>query len=397
MIKVKTFVQALRGFAKDPQKTRSYFDDRRLTLSEKNVLKAFFLYRDNKLQEALDCLIAITGALDPVVVGLKDLITGMTLANQSHFKEGIPYLENSLDILVKYKLEYFRFLALANLFVVHLNLKDKKNTKTILMKLKAFPDKTEWQMLYLMRSHFNFFLLLGKYNEAEEILAEIEGKRNIMSEGDIINHLVAKFDFGIKKKDFDLAQNTLKEMTKYRKYHLTSNYNFMKILLDHYLNQTPIYVENSDFKDCPLLFYQIQLIKSLEEQNQKSAKTSWDKLHHMNSEIYQSDFSYHGDPCLFSLCLSLYETSQKKLSPPTHGSPSSSLYEKFKIIFLQSPGVFFEKEKLYFMVWGREIESKDDLGKLSQYIYLLRTKDRLEIKMKKGCYCLVPVEQKKVS
>lgn len=47
------------------------------------------------------------------------------------------------------------------------------------------------------------------------------------------------------------------------------------------------------------------------------------------------------------------------------------------------------KEKIYHLVYGHQLESKNDLQKLKSLIHLLKTKRNLNIQYKKGCYILV--------
>lgn len=397
MIKVKAFVAVLLQFSKNPKQAKRLSHDKRLSFAEKSIIQAFFLLRDNKLSEVLKCLEMVKGKLDPVVQTQKDLLMGMALNNLSRHQEAISFIEksiNGIQLLAIPELGYFKFIALHNLFVIYLNKKDEKNLTRVFKQIKSYSPQTDRELILIMRCQFNYCTFLNKYAEAKAVLEEIHHYKDKMLESDIAAHLLNQFDFHIKLKKFTKAQDTLDEMKSYRKYQLTANYNFMKILLNHHQQKTPVHFDQRDFKDYPLLQSQIMTIKALAERDHATANCHWVNLQRLDPHTYQDDFSYQGDECLFSLCLNHHLKLMNKHSL----IPITSAQGKLKHLktILELAEIPVGKIELYQMIWGEEPD-KEELKKLAKNIYRLRIQHGLNIKLKHGCYFIEKESLKKAS
>lgn len=210
-----------------------------------------------------------------------------------------------------------------------------------------------------------------------------------MTENFKSNFIIDKFNLEIKRNNFKACQDCLAEMKKHRKYYLSANYNYIKILLNHFLNNSPIYINFEDFKGNEDLLLQIQVIQKLQERDTSSAKDFWNKLKAYSYTIYGNDFTYNGDRNLFSICLEKQKNLNKSLfSSAEEKEETINLKNKVKKLYLivKELNGPISKEELFLLTWGRPLEDKDDAAKLSHAISRIRREYGINLKIKKGCY-----------
>ena len=187
----------------------------------------------------------------------------------------------------------------------------------------------------------------------------------------------------MKRKDFEHCYSTLAEMKNHRKFHLSENFNFIKLLLDHLCKNKPIYAYDREFKKIPLLYHQLKVIQHLESGELESAKHHWLELNRMQPDAYQSDFSYHSRTNLFSLCLNQHI---KALPPSTiHFEKKETKTDTLIELLINSESAL-SKQQIYSYLWGSEAETKDDLKKLTRMISKIRSTHQLNVKSRKGAY-----------
>lgn len=378
MIKAKTFIEALNCFSTDTRRSRRFLNDKRLSQSEKNILNCFFLLRENQHQEIISELSKITEIADPVVLAQKNLLLGITYNNLDQHQKALTHLQSSRELLKNNKLSYFEMIAELNLFVVYQNLKDGKSMRKVLWHLKKLPVKDPLSKIRILRCHFKYAMLVHKLDDAESALEEIHSLKKHLSDSDAIGLLVDQFNFAITKNDLPEARHHLNQMKTYRAFASTEQYNFMKKLLDFLLEKKTIYIQDQDFFNSPVLFYQIKVINFLASAKDRDAEKMWKQLRMMNVNLYGEDFKYHGPVCLFSLAL------DKVL---THLTPVADIIDPIQFI-LNHPGPI-RKDDLFRAFWGTDPESKEDYAKLSKRLYDLKQKHGFTLKTEKGCYILV--------
>lgn len=386
MIKAKTFIEALNCFSTDPRRARRFLDDKRLAQNEKVILKCFFLLRENQHQEILTELSSITEIADPVVVAQKNLLLGITYNNLDQHHKAIACINESISQLKKYKLSYFEMIGDLNLFIIYQNLKDEKAMRGVLAHLKKLKITDPLSQIRILRCHFKYYVFMNKIEAAESTLDEISSLKKFMSDSDAIGLLVDQFEFSITKNDFTEARGILTKMKNHRAFASTEHYNFLKKLLDHQMDDKPLYVTNQDFVNSPILFHQIKVVQFLAEADTGEAQIAWKMLRNMNSNLYQDNFNYTGPICLFSICM---EKHLDKINTPEIISDPIS--------FLQNHEGPVRKEVLFKAFWGREPESKEDFAKLSKHLYDLKEKYGLNLKTQKGCYLLIKDDKKKAA
>lgn len=391
-IKVKTFIQALNTFGTNVTKAKTYLKDKRLTQTEKSIIQSFFYLRDNQFQEVVSLLQSLV-TNDEIVESQRKLFLGCAYNNQGEFAQAIPLLESAYELMQGHDLVRHEFVALNNLFIVYRNLKNFPAMKETLKRMHATRVTDTASVICLLHSDFKFASVTGDYQAAQVSLEKLETITKTMSEVQIITFLVDKFDFYIKTDNLKQCQSVLVEMKNFRKFHLSANYNFMKILLNHYTDNKPIYMMDSDFKKVPILLYQIKLIQKLEEGDLDSAQAFWRKLALLYPQSYGLELAdYKGDKCLFSICLDKHRHASNVYEIKNLELPKSK--EKALVKLLTETVAPLHQEIIYEMIWREVPEDKEDLNKLARLVYVVKNKTGLNIQMKKSCYYLEKSAQK---
>lgn len=383
-INVKTFILALNTLGTNDKKAKSYLKDKRLTQSEKSILQCYFYLSDNQFEKVLTSLHQLN-TNDSIVESQKNLFLGVTYNNQGEFLKAIPLFEKALELMQEYFIPFQEFTALNSLFIAHRNLKNHQSMKTALERMHALKIQDVPTQITLMRADFKFASVTADYKEASKTLVKLEKLKKKMTNGQMLSHLVDKFDFYIKTDQLQRCTKLLTEMKSYRKFHLSANYNFMKLLLNHFIDSKPLYVTDSDFIEIPVLFHQIKVILNLDGGNTDEAQIHWKKLAELYPQTYATNFgNYNGDKCLFSICLDKHRnmTSQKRLNEIS--LPSSKRDALIKLLTEANSPI--HQVMIYELIWGEVPVDKNDLNKLARLIYLVKIKNGLDIRTKKSCY-----------
>lgn len=384
-VKVKAFLHALQIMPENLRTMKSFLRDKRITQAEKKILECWLLLAENRLDEILEILPKLNTDYDQLVESQKNLLLGKALSNKTQYVESIPYIKKAIEGLRPYALNRQKFNATYSLFIVYLNLKNEKAMKETLNALKKIEIEHKYHEICLIQCEFNYCALVEQYKEAKVFLTQLKKYQTQMSGALLASTLTSQFLFYVKLEDFTACEKTMEEMKKQRKYELSSNFTFMRLMLDHYLHEKPMYVYQQEFKDQPISFYQLKVIQCLEEQSPEEALGFWKKLQMSAPDIYLPDFSYKGDKCIFSLCL------DKHLSRPKKSLEFSNLPEnkvEALYIILSEANAPVRKEVIHQLLWKEELIEKSDNLKLKKVISRVREKYDVDIQFKKGCYCI---------
>ena len=379
----KTFYKTLLEFNTNPAKAKQCLSDKRLTLAEKKILEGYLLIRNNENQLALQMMKQLSPSDLPFVEGQRKFVMGLSLNNMSFFDEAEKMIKEALIIFQKFEAPYFLFTGHFLLFTTYSNQGRPDLMKETLDMLESIPVVLGIQKIRLLRCRFDYFSIVNE-SKAREVLKEIENVKEEMSEGDIISHLVCEFMFFVQYDEFDNCEKVLSEMKKYRKFHLTENFNYMKKLLAHLQTNAPVYFYEVDFKAAPLLSLQLKLIHSFEEKNSAVAEKTWEELSHLYPKSYLPDFQYMGRKCLFSLCLEKHHSNRKSVLVINKVDAQSKLDLLLKL--LSTSETPLTKGNIYEQLWDQAPEFKDDLKKLTRLISRARSERGVEIKSRKGTY-----------
>ena len=385
-IKVKTFIHALTLIHSNAKKAKKCLLDKRLTLSEKKILNAWFLLKNCQHQAILDDMKSVSTE-NELVDSQKELILGLTYNNMGQMKLASKHLHAAFSHLEKYPLPEHQFICIYNLFVVSFNLSHEKDMENSLhiMDVLVRGGLNPRQTMCYEQCLFNFLHFKNRFTEAAKILVILEGKRSMMNEAMIMSHHISKFVFHLKQEDFNLCEETLEEMKNYRLFRYTPNFIFMRLTLEHLKYDKTLYFYEKDFKGSDSLFFQLKTIQGFEESNLELAEKFWIKLQEIDPELYHDGFKYKGQKNLFSLCLEKHNSLLK--SGPSFEALSKNKVEAICEIFEKS-SIPIPKDVLFEKLWGTKPLDQNDDDKLKNLIYYARKTKNLQIQYRKGCYLL---------
>lgn len=384
----KTFIKAIDEFHQKPESFKKYLSDKRLTVYEKTLLKAWNDLRHSRFQEIIDSLDKLKGIQDEFIVAQKDLILGITYNDKSNFTLAIRYLEQAEKVLNTYDYPYFHFMIQYNKFVCYYNMKNKVGVKSTFVKLKKINPNHLRQKISFLDCAFTYYLYGKDYNSAYDSLCSLKNYYQQMNDQLKAGYFYNWFQYAISLEDFELAQKNLDRLKNFKVYHSGTNSLYMKVVLDFLWKGKPIYIQEAKYKEYPSLYWQLKVLKSLEECNYEDALTFWKKLQVNSYETYQENFTYSGDICLFSLALKKFEKVIKKSSSIENKINTGDNKEELLLKSLLDSEIPIPKNVLFRLIWKEEMKDhKDDL-KIQKLISRLRDKTKHEIRFKKGCYYL---------
>ena len=190
------------------------------------------------------------------------------------------YLEDAMGMLGKYPLTEHKFICAYNYFIISYNLNHDQDMAKSLRLMETLSDIgiNERQKLCFEQCKFNYFTFHQSYYEAQKILIILENKKEEMSEAVVMANQISKFIFYLKQGLYDDCEMTLEEMKQYRLFRDTPNFLYMRLMLSHLKNDTPLYFYEKDFKQSYVLFIQLMVIKCLEESKPVEAHIHWNEL-----------------------------------------------------------------------------------------------------------------------
>ena len=379
----KAFYRILFELGHSPHKAKKLLADKRLSHAEKKIIDGHLLVRNNKNQETVELLGKISPSTMPFVESQRLLLLGVALNNLSRFKEAEINLSAAGNILKTLNTQSYLFTAYFNLFLTHYNLGNTDSMFEYIKLLEHTKARNKIQGVRLYRCQFLYYSDINDFKKAEEYLHLVKLNKNEMLESDQISQLIGEFNFHVKRNNYEHCYATLAEMKKHRKFHLSENFNFIKLLLDHLCKNKAIYAYDREFRKIPLLYHQLKVIHYLESGEKESAKLHWLELNRMQPEAYQTDFSYQSRTNLFSLCLNKHI---KALPPSTIQLEKKETKTATLIELLTNSETALSKQQIYAYLWGSEAKTKADLNKLTRMISKIRETHDLNIKSRKGAY-----------
>lgn len=389
-LKVIAFIEALNAFHTDFRETQKYFKDQRLTQAEKKILECWLMLRDRHFNEILAMMPKLVVDYDELVSSQKNLIWGITHNNRNEYDKALPLIQQALIEIKPYQVPRLEFNVVNNLFIVYLNLKDEQGMRETLLHLESLPTENQFQLICCLNWRFSYHSFLGEMTEAGAVLDELETIASSMSEVQVIQHQINKFVFFAKLESFDQCEAVLQAMKKNRKFQASSNFIYMRSMLDHLHKNKPLYVYQRDFDGHPFLFHQLKVIQSLEAANLEEAHDHWRKLRQLDPRTFKENFKYAGDKSIFSLALVKYANQMMDCSEIETGEGNK---EEVLLSFLMKAKSPLRKEFLYEKIWGEPLLDKSDAVKLQKLVSRVRQKTGADIQFKKECYVLLSVKK----
>lgn len=383
-VRCKTFDAYIKELIFHPRKASKWMNDKRLTIQEKKILQGYLLIRSNQSSQVISDLKNSTESDIDFVKDHWNLILGICFNNIGNFQEAEKYLKLAINSFEANQNHYHLFTALFNYILLLSNSGRISEMTAVMNRMNEICPDYRLAKIRLLRCQFIYACDLNDVDSARDLIERINSLKANFSESDLAQHQICEFMFHIKQEDLDKAQNCLDEMKKFRNYSSSENFQFMRTLLDHLRKDSTIYVYERDFPTVPVLFWQLKVIECLQGLDRREADIYWSKLKQCSPDIYQDEFKYLGEKCLFSLCLDKH--LRACASTFIVAVDSSHPQQLFQI--LQDAGSPVRKELLFELIYKEHPETKDDFIKLAKLISRVRNIYGVEIISRKGTYAL---------
>jgi hypothetical protein len=380
----KTFLEAYQCFPQELKKFERFLNDKRLSMPEKTILQGWLKLRDSQYNDLIDSLEKLV-CNNPYVEAQRLMLLGISLSNRGTPNLGLSYLEKALSTLPHPYQGKLKTMCSTNLCICLLNLKNKEKLSKILDSIEFYQGITQLEKVEIYRCKFNYAVLIEDNKMATQILKQMNPLIPNMTDGQKSHFFIDQIIYFVKNENFDQCYKILDQMKSIRKFYLSANYNFIKSCLDFITQDKPIYLYPKEFEAFPLLYHQVNCLLSLENQDLIQAKKSWQELQLISPEVYQNEFNYSADKCLFSLVLAKIKNHELNFNFNNHTeNKEQALYQ----LLINNQNKSIPKDKIYELIWGESIENKEDFHKLECIISRLKTKYQVSIQSKKGCYIL---------
>lgn len=351
------------------------------------LLQCWLDLRDNEYSKVLKDLERIPAQSDALLESQRLLLTGIALNNKSEPAKASTLIERSIGIMTNLEVTDLRFLAQTNLFFCHLNCKNRKGMEQVLKIQDHFSPLSPSQKITLALQHINLEKFKGDLEKAGDWVLQIKTLRSEMSESQKLQYSLSCFDLEVKKGDLEACEVILQELKGLRKFNVTANYKFMRIMLDHLIHDKTIYAYHRNFGKFPNLEAQIQVVQCLESGNRDEALKWWNKLRDQNPEAYRGKFDYRGDVCLFSLVLRKHLDIGKE-NDSLVSNPLPERKDLALIAILKKTSGPISKESIFQALWGIPPADKAELNRLERVVSRVRKEHGIEVVSKKGAYSL---------
>jgi tetratricopeptide (TPR) repeat protein len=386
--KYKTFKAAFVVFHKDPVSFKKIFKDKRPTNLEKKLLKVLELIKHTKTNEALMTL----ESMNPSCIflkGIKLFLEGFCHLGGTNALKAVQFLSESIQCFESVDEEYFIFYPEYCLALCYGNLNDIPKMKVLITKLEKHKPQNLWQEVTLLRTISYYYAQSGKYKKALKIINEAFEYQGGEFEIQMLSLITVKFIILFKLEDYNQCRELLVDYKKYRSYRVSCNFKYMKGLLDNYLDDTSIYLYDSDFIDNPDLLEEANVIRYLNSGEMDLAQTYWSLLMKRNPNVYLKDFQFAGDRCLFSACLKKnYKASQCLNSSTIDFDNLKGSVEEKLLYILEHSSKPLSKIDLVQHLWGVEMDAKSS-SRFNVLLSRVKKKHEISVKANKGSYVLI--------
>jgi len=325
----------------------------KLSIVDKNLLKAYVLYRRKKFDKCID-LLRSTSTVSPFQKGFKLYLKALLQSHQTKFRLANNNAFKSMVIFEKINDDFITS-ALILLCIININKKDTKKLALYIRKLELYSIPSEYIQISTFQVKAMHAFLTGNLNKAND---EVNQALFLMNDTSphTAEFLLLKLNISIVKKDYKNSYKIFNQYKKNSSFKTNPNNLFIHAFLDYIVYAKPIYLYQKDFLKYPELWSQVLTIKALSVGNHEDALKSWSNLSIHNPSLYQDDFNYNSVPCLFSIALKMNKVEKlrniKSLNIEVIEKISSITQKCFFI--LKELNIPISKYDLIMLIWGTE-------------------------------------------
>ncbi len=380
----KTFLQALKLVLNDVEKAKRYYKDKRLTLTEKKILKMWVAVRSGQYESSLKELDGLKSESSTTIDSQKKYLKGACLFGLRRMSEAKISLLKAEDGILAMNIDYFTFFYYRMLFNIANSHDDLVDMKKYILKLNEFTDCHENRCRYLL-DNTSYQLKSDNLSVMRSLLDKL--KSMDFPKSLTHDYLVNEFRYSSYLEDWNRCEELLCEFKKVRQFKISANYFYMRTILDSIIHKKPIYIKHGKFDSYEYMFFQLSVLKGIEEDDLENAILYWSKLKSIDPLRYAENFDFTGTKCSFSYCLEmLVKQMTTKSSSIIINSNMNDEEKLFEI--LNQFGKPVSKEKLFEQIWSRELLTEKDEKLFHNCLYRARKLNKEKIRFRKGCYLL---------
>jgi tetratricopeptide (TPR) repeat protein len=378
----KTLLEALLNYRQDLKVFKSYLNDKRLTHCEKTIIKSLIALKKNQHHSAYKILDSVSPPND-FVMAIYQYVYSLGLCNSGHFEEAIQRAQKSILAFESVKEKYYHFLPLNLLSLCFGNLKNLPQMSYWFDKVDAIILTDHLWIVAKMQTQAYLYLLQDKNEECLFVINSCLDQYPQETKNVRAHFLTIKFMTSFKLKRYQECKKIIEQYRNCQGSTIKENAKYMHVMLDHYLNDSPIYVYEYEFKSSMILFYQTQVIKELAVADQSQAIFWWKKLQKLNSKVYLDSFHYLGGHDLFSACLEKHRRNFQSTSKIVIKQIEPLSKEEQLKYILENADRPLSKEEIISLLWQEEMDEVN-INRLKVLTHRLKKKYSLEIKSVRG-------------
>lgn len=380
------FLETYFMYDSDQRKYRYRLKTHNFSIYEARILEGQVLFEKNKALKAIELLNSFT-ASSKLLEGMRMFLLGISFSKAGLHVKGISIIESGFHLIKDFQNKKLNLMFHSVLIVNYGNqyLLDKMKQHLDLLS-QYVHDSKEDLFVYRLRK-LQYLVLAEKSDEGLKLLGEILADEKAGFLDQAPNLIILNLMLVFQKDDYKKCYDLLAKYKVIRSCKITTNYIFVKTLLDHLCHDGPLYVYNKDYQESVTMLKQAKIIKHLSIGEESEALDIWNELQVDYPHIYSADFEYKGFKGIFSECL------KKHLN--NVGANDLNLTELNSLVKIEDKLVYiFEnstrpiaKDEIVELIWGELIDEVNSL-RLNKHLSRLRKKYDLNIKNSQGAYWL---------
>lgn len=355
-------------------------------IQEKRVLTGLLALKKGNKENAFNEL-KCTAFTNPFLEAVRRHVLGMVHLNFGTFRFAHEHLNKSIEIFRGIQEKKFILYPLNSLAMTYGNQNKLVEMSGIIDQINELNPKDPYFFISKINVEALFLSKSGQELKALKIITQKKLEGNVFYGWFKPSFLILEFTIRFKQKRYQECFKILERYKKTPGFTAKANFEFLKSLLDHIVNNKALYVYARDFKDFPELHYQLEVIKGLSCGDHKTAENFWNLLSQHNPRIYQSKFHFSGESVVFQHALKIYNTAKSSIEMDLNKLDLlKENIEKLHYI-LQSSSRPIEKEILIKLIWKEEM-SETSMARLRKLVSRYNQKYPNQIQSRQQSYML---------
>ena len=298
-LKQQKFIEIWGLIHSDTRMYKYWMESSELSYAEKKIFKAFYQFKKNKKQDCLD-LIKTKMSDDSFLEAMRYYLIGLTYNQFGHFFYAVENLEQSIKLFEECQEEDFIVNPLSVLALAFCNRREEFKMAEVLDKLLFLKPKTALRKLQVHYAHFSYLYLSKQFPKAQTLYKKLIKENHSDFKAYKPYFMILLFMFHVREKNYQKCYEIMDEYSTLSGHVVKVNYSYNKAILDLLVHEKPLYIYAKDFAEYPELHHQLEVMKALKAGDLESANLYWDKLSKHNPDLYQENFEFTGEECLFT-------------------------------------------------------------------------------------------------